>query len=670
MDKKKENRLSQETSPYLLQHSDNPVDWFPWCKEALQEAKLSDKPILLSIGYSACHWCHVMAHESFEDIATAELMNKFYINIKIDREERPDIDKIYQTAQYLLTQRTGGWPLTMFLTPQDQMPFFGGTYFPKDDKYGLPSFKSILLKVFDYYQHNKDELQTQNTSMRHALRDIFDAPENEVALNNTIFKRAVKSLTEIYDKKNGGFGLAPKFPHPSNIDFLSYCIHKNNKEDYEGVREMINNTLEKMQKGGIRDHVGGGFFRYSVDEFWAIPHFEKMLYDNGLLLSAYSQAKNVTGTNEAASELIRWVTTEMQSIEGGYFSSLDADSNGEEGKYYVWEKEEVKKILSQDNYSTFSKIYGLEDSANFEGKWHLNIKDTVDHKNWVDKEKVISQLYEHRQNRQYPHRDEKILTSWNALMIKGMADAACFLNKNECAESAIKALGFIEKTMWKNGRLFATYKDGKAHLNGYLDDYAFLIHAILSLLQVKWDTKKLIFAEKLAKKILEKFEDKEKHGFYFTSNDHETLIQRPKILSDEATPSGYGISCLALSRLGHLMCNNILIDASVSAIKYAAKSMNQSPAAHTTLLTAYDEMLSKPEIIIIRGEGDSLNDWHQCALKKHNHSRLVFAIPNEEKDLPDVIGLKKGNKQTTAYLCKGMTCQEPIVDKNIFIEKL
>ena len=371
------NFLTDQTSPYLLQHADNPVQWYPWCEKALHRAKNENKPILLSIGYSACHWCHVMAHESFENDATAKIMNDLFINIKVDREERPDIDKIYQTAQYLLTQRSGGWPLTMFLTPEDQMPFFGGTYFPDTPRHGLPSFRELLQHISDFFHNRRNEITTQNLSMQQALQSIYQPEFKSVALDDDILNTCTEHLEQTFDAEHGGFGNAPKFPHPSNLERLLryYAQNKINNIDKSRALHAAIFSLEKMAAGGIYDHLGGGFCRYSVDQYWMIPHFEKMLYDNGPLLALYAQAfsfnyaEHFKRTCETTAE---WLIREMQSPEGGYYSTLDADSEGAEGKFYVWDKNEVENILNTEEYAVFAPHYGFDGVANFEGKYHLH----------------------------------------------------------------------------------------------------------------------------------------------------------------------------------------------------------------------------------------------------------------------------------------------------------
>jgi len=611
------NHLRDQTSPYLLQHADNPVEWYPWGDTALNLAKQQNKPILLSIGYSACHWCHVMAHESFEDEATAKVMNDLYINIKIDREERPDIDKIYQTAQFLLTQRSGGWPLTVFLTPGDQMPFFAGTYFPDTPRHGLPSFKELLHHISDFYQNRSDEITTQNQSMQNALKNIY-APE---------------------------FSNAPKFPHPSNVERLLRYYANNNINGVNKPRPLHAAifTLEKMAAGGIYDHLGGGFCRYSVDE---------------------------------------WLMREMQSPEGGYYSTLDADSEGTEGKFYVWGRSEVEEILTAEEYALFAPHFGFDGAANFEGQYHLHIfkteKQICEHQSITTVEfnkhldSAKAKLFTLREKRIRPGRDEKVLTSWNALMIRGMTITARALNNYEYIKSADRALNFLRNTMWKNQRLFATYKapeneygkESKAHLNAYLDDYAYLLDALLEMLQTRWNTNDLNWACEIADVLLEQFEDKELGGFYFTANDHEQLIQRPKTISDDSTPSGNGIAALSLARLGYLLAEPKYIKATERVLNFSAHAITQSPIGHTSLLHAFEEQLHPPQIIILCGEKDALEKWHEECTHGYAPQRMIFSIDKDEQNLPAALAEKKyktsSKESVTAYVCQGMQCGAPI----------
>ena len=673
------NHLADQTSPYLLQHVNNPVEWYPWCDAALARAKRENKPILLSIGYSACHWCHVMAHESFEDEATAQIMNELFINIKIDREERPDIDKIYQTAQLLLTQRTGGWPLTMFLTPKDQIPFFGGTYFPNVPRHGLPAFKDLLQNVSRFYHHKYEKIVTQNQSMRAALQQIYTPEREKTELSSDILDICNQHLEQSFDAHHGGFGSIPKFPHPGNIERLLRYYAQSKLLNNERPRPLhvATFTLEKMAAGGIYDHLGGGFSRYSIDARWVIPHFEKMLYDNGPLLALYAQSFALTGSKqfrEVCEGTANWVMREMQSPEGGYYSTLDADSENEEGKFYTWEKKQIEQALNKQEYTVFESYFGIDQSPNFEGKYHLHAcKKKEELREQLGKSedelntllnRARQKLFTRREQRIRPHRDEKILVSWNALMIRGMVVAGRILDTDEYIHSARRSLDFIHQTMWKNQRLFAIFKDGKAHLNAYLDDYAFLLDAILETLQAHWHTQYLNWAIELAEALLSNFEDPASGGFYFTANDHERLIQRPKTTSDDATPSGNGIAAFALARLGYLLGETRYLDATERVLQFATSAIRQSPIGHTSLLHAYEEQLQPPQTIILRGRGSQLTHWQKTCVAGYAPRRLVFTIDGEEKNLPKTLAEKKfrasRHDEVVAYVCRGMQCEAPI----------
>src|SRR5574340_176241 len=519
------NRLAGETSPYLLQHADNPVDWHPCGEEALGTARRDDKPILLSVGYSACHWCHVMAHESFEDPDVAALMNKWFVNIKVDREERPDLDQIYQLAHQLLTQRAGGWPLTMFLTP-DGAPFFGGTYFPKQARYGLPGFADLLQRVAEIYATRRAEIDEQNrhfvSALAHAGQDHGETGEQ---LSAAPIDGAIALLTEQFDPRFGGFGGAPKFPHPSDLELL---LRHFGTTGAASSRDMALLTLRRMAEGGLYDQLGGGFCRYSVDARWEIPHFEKMLYNNGPLLGLYADAWRIGGDplfRRTAEETAAWAMREMQSPQGGYYSSLDADSEHEEGKFYVWSADEVRALLPADEFAVACTHYGLDGPPNFEGRhWHLRVArplEEVAQALGIDEERARTRLQrarttlmQARAQRVRPARDEKILTSWNALMIDGMAHAARALDRPQLLASARRALDFLKSHLWRDGRLLATCKDGRAHLNAYLDDYAFLLRAQLSMFETDFRADDADFARRLADVLLSQFEDRDAGGFH------------------------------------------------------------------------------------------------------------------------------------------------------------
>jgi uncharacterized protein YyaL (SSP411 family) len=670
------NRLVHSTSPYLLQHAHNPVDWWPWCDEALALARKENKLILLSIGYSACHWCHVMAHESFEDEATAKVMNQRYINIKVDREERPDLDKIYQTAHQILNQRPGGWPLTMFLTPDDHVPFFAGTYFPVTQKHGMPPFREILARVDDFYRENLQQIQQQNASLQQALESLEATSSTSLTLSSAPLDQARQQLEQQFDNKHAGFGSAPKFPHPSNLQRLlrHWSATVSNDNEDQRSREMCRSTLHAMASGGLYDQLAGGFCRYSVDDMWMIPHFEKMLYDNGPLLSLYTQASvafNEAAFARIAKETANWVVNEMQAPEGGYYSTLDADSEGEEGKFYVWTPEQVKHILCDAEYAVFAPLFGLDREANFEGHWHLHRYSSIEDvakklklDSTLANELVDSargKLLHEREQRVRPGRDEKILTSWNGLMIRGMVQAGRYLGKPEFIKSAENAVQFIHDNMFSNGRLLATSKDGRSHLMAYLDDYAFLLDGLLELLQASWNEFYLDFAVLLADALLDHFEDKQQGGFYFTANDHENLIQRPKPMGDDAIPAGNAIAAFALNRLGTLVSDTRYIESAERTVKAAWPGLSQAPYAHAALLDALEEQLYPPELVIIRGNAVDKTDWLSALDKHYAPRRMIFFIENDIEIKNNALKEKApATKQTTAYVCARQVCKPPI----------
>lgn len=673
------NHLGNETSPYLRQHAENPVEWYPWCEEALERARSEDKPILLSIGYSACHWCHVMAHESFEDQATADVMNRLFINIKVDREERPDLDKIYQLAHQILTQRPGGWPLNMFLTPHDHIPYFGGTYFPNKPKYNMPAFPSLLHRVADYYREQQEAVAQFGTQFTATIRTIAETSAGTTTTPSPdLLHQAREAIGRDFDPERGGFGRAPKFPHATSIEFLLRYWALTDGAD-AGALEIVTTTLKKMAEGGLYDQLGGGFCRYSVDDKWLIPHFEKMLYDNGSLLALYSQAWQTTQDplfKKVALETAEWVMREMQSSEGGYHSSLDADSEGEEGRFYVWDREEVKSLLTEQEVTLVEQHYGLDLTANFEGRWHLHVARPLSVLSQelepAEAEALLAaarkKLFGAREQRVRPGLDDKILTSWNALMIKGMIVAGRQFERNDLIDSAVRALDFLKATVWRNGRLLATYKDGKAHLNAYLDDYAFLIDAILESLQTRWRSSDLLWAQNIATAMLAHFEDKTDGGFFFTSGDHEPLFHRPKPMTDESTPAGNAIAAYALTRLGHLLGAVEFNEAAQRAITTATSAVQQMPQAHSAFLLALEELLNPPRIIVIRGP--AMDEWNGSLRQTYAPRQLCFAIPAHETRLPGVLAERKPTTDTIAYVCTETACQPPAESLQVLCEQL
>ena len=672
------NRLAAETSPYLLQHADNPVDWYPWGEAALLAARQADKPILLSIGYSACHWCHVMAHESFEDPATADLMNRLFINIKVDREERPDLDKIYQTAQQLITHGSGGWPLTMFLTPATQAPFFGGTYFPKRPSHGMPAFSDLLQRVADYYHSQGSAIAEQNEQLKLALQRLEpQGASDDALLDRAPLLEARAALERVFDTRNGGFSQAPKFPNAGSTERCLRHWHSTSGSSDPDLKAlyMASLSLTRMGEGGIYDHLGGGFSRYSVDAEWTIPHFEKMLYDNGLLLCEYARAAVATGEAlfaDVAAQTAEWVLREMRSPEGGFYSSLDADSEGHEGKFYVWTRAEIQSLLSGSEYAAFSRRFGLTAAPNFEGAWHLRVREPVES---IAPELAHSpaqvvaliaaareKLLTARVMRVWPARDEKILTAWNALMIKGLAIAARVLRRTDLADAATAAVDFIRHMLWRDGRLLATYKNGRAHLPAYLDDYAFLVDALLELLQTRWRSSDLEFAQQLTEVLLAQFADGSGGGFYFTAADHEQLIHRSKTFSDESMPAGNAVAVSVLTRLGYLLGEMRYLNAAERCLRAGWPMLQEYPLAHMSLVNSLEDYLSQMQVVIIRGDAALIKSWPQEIGALYAPLRMIFAIPGDAPGLPPALAAKAASTDTVAYLCTGMTCSAPISD--------
>jgi hypothetical protein len=714
------NRLIHETSPYLQQHAGNPVDWYAWGEEALDAARAQNKPILLSIGYSACHWCHVMAHESFEDADVAAVMNRHFINIKVDREERPDLDQIYQLAHQMMSQRSGGWPLTMFLSPE-QEPFFGGTYFPKTPRYGLPGFPDLLLRVAQFYHSAKAEVARQGEAIVSGFERMQPAGQAEgPEFSAAPIDRAIANLAASFDARYGGFGAAPKFPHPTDLELClrrhaASGVHQGASSIERGassirggvssVREdagasrgaqetdplkMAIYTLGRMAVGGIYDQLGGGFCRYSVDAYWLIPHFEKMLYDNGPLLARYSDAWALTGDPlfaEVIEETAAWALREMQSPAGGYYSSLDADSEHEEGKFYVWTPDEVRALLSDEEYAVCAPFYGLTDAANFDGgHWHLHVARGLD-EIAKDLEKAApecgallararAKLFAAREQRIRPGRDEKILTSWNALMITGMARAARVFGRPEWLASARAALEFIRGTLWQEeegqarARLLATCKDGRAHLNAYLDDYAFLLAALIELMQTDFQARDLEFAGDLAEALLAQFYDAGSGGFFFTSRDHERLIHRPKPGYDSATPSGNGVAAFALQRLGHITGESRYFDAAERTLQLFYPALAQHPNGYASLLLALEEAIEPPRVVVLRGPSAQLRQWQQVLDRRYLPATLIFAIPEGTANLSPLLDKPVMPGVVNAWVCRGVTCLPPVDKLEMLLELL
>ena len=683
------NRLAGETSPYLLQHAGNAVDWYAWGEQAFVAARLSGKPILLSIGYSACHWCHVMAHESFEDAETAALMNSLFINIKVDREERPDIDRIYQMAHQLLTRRGGGWPLTLFLTHDDHRPFFGGTYFPPQASRGMPAFRTVLERVGSYYREQQAELRGQSQILVEAMARIeMPAVLQEASLTREPVRLLRSQLEQRFDRHWGGFGAAPKFPHPGMLQRLL--------RDWRGTATfeqpdlqalfMATLTLKRMADGGLFDHLGGGFARYSVDERWEIPHFEKMLYDNGALLSVYSEAALATGDEafaRVAEATAAFLLRDCTTTAGAFISAFDADSEGHEGRFYVWDRAAVEAELEANDYPLFAARFGLDQPANFEGSWHLQARTGIEdlardgrfgslHVAELDArlEHARARLLERRNQRVWPARDDKVLTSWNALAIKGLADAALALGRDDFADAAARALCYLMQHHWKDGRLLATSRDGEARLPAYLDDHALLLDAILHLATVRFDGRELDFARQLADALLDRFEDHSNGGFFFTADDHEALIHRSRTFSDDAMPSGNAVAAESLLRLGHLLGENRYLLAAERTLRAGWSALNEQPLAHAHLATALEAFLSPPIIVILRGSPGTIGLWRRDLQRRYQPHVSVFAIPSDAAELPPSLAMKIPQGEAKAWLCRGSVCEPPTTSLTALKEAL
>ncbi len=670
------NALASETSPYLLQHADNPVQWYPWGPEALGLARETGRPILLSIGYSACHWCHVMAHESFADPATAEVMNRLFVNIKVDREERPDLDRIYQNAFQLLNQRPGGWPLTVFLTPDDHVPFFAGTYFPPTPRHGLPAFRDILEQVADFHRQNRDAIAAQNDRLLDALAAFNPRPAQAARLDPAPLDQARQELAAQFDAEHGGFGQAPKFPHPTNLERLlrHHALTREAGQPDTAALEMATRTLRAMAEGGLQDQLGGGFFRYSVDAHWTIPHFEKMLYDNGPLLHLYASAWQATGEaafREVAERTGEWLLREMRAPEGGFWSSLDADSEGGEGAFYLWTPDAARAVLAEEEYAVAASHFGLDGPANFEGRWHLRVAralaDVADTLGLAEarararRDAARQGLFAARRRRTPPGRDEKILTAWNALAIRGLACAGRLLGRDDFLEAAEQAVNFIRAHLYHDGRLHAGVKDGRLNRQRFLDDHAFLIDALLELLQARFRPADLHLARELADTLLADFHDDLAGGFFLTPSDLEALILRPKPVADDALPAGNGIAAKALLRLGHLLGEPRWLEAAEATLHCAWETLRQYASAHGALLDALEEFLQPPEIVVLRGEAHAFPAWLERLQADYRPRRLILPIPACCDDLPAALARRTAPASgVTAWICRGNACQPPV----------
>lgn len=671
------NRLSEETSPYLLQHQDNPVDWYPWGDEALGKSRDEQKPIFLSIGYSACHWCHVMEHESFESEEIAEFLNSHFICIKVDREERPDLDQIYMNAVQLMTGR-GGWPMSVFLTP-DQQPFFGGTYWPPTARMNMPGFDQVIRAADDAWQNRREQAIEQASELTRHLQQLEGEPPSTGLLDESLLRQAVAELTRAFDFQYGGFGGAPKFPHSMDLQFLLRAWFRTRDSH---LLEMVTLNLDRMAQGGIYDHLAGGFARYSVDARWLVPHFEKMLYDNALLVTAYLEAYCVTGHVRYAkvvTETLDYILAYMTDPEGGFHSTEDADSEGEEGKFYVWSLQEIEEVLDADIAERFCYVYDVTEEGNFEGHNILNLPKSLEQcaraRNWdvesLGKEMTAArqQLLARRNQRIRPAKDDKILVSWNGLMIDAMARAAAVLQKPRYLEAACKAAEFIwQQLSTETGQLLHCWRTGQAKLTAYLDDYANLINSLVTLYESSFQEHWLRRANQLAQVLLEHFQDKQRGGFFFTADNHENLIARNKDFHDSSVPSGNSMAATALLRLGKLTGNQELLEAAEQTLQVAMKVMQQSPSAAGQMLIALDFWMSEiPEIVLIGNlQTAEMADLLQQLHQNYFPNRVIAcrdpdSLPETDGVLDAVFQGKLPVAETpTLFVCKNYACQQPV----------
>ncbi|MBM2810889.1 MAG: hypothetical protein HW416_1648 [Chloroflexi bacterium] len=677
------NRLIHESSPYLRQHAENPVDWYPWGEEALQRARSEDKPILLSIGYSACHWCHVMEHESFEDEATANLMNDLFVSIKVDREERPDLDQVYMAAVQGMTGR-GGWPMTVFLTP-DGRPFYGGTYYPPTDRGGMPGFRRVLASVSDAYSNQRQSVATQADRIAEFIRQQMGL-RAESSLAPGALDDAADALGAAFDMVNGGFGGAPKFPPAMALEFLLRYHHRTGSP---AAIEIVVTTLQKMGTGGIYDQIGGGFHRYSVDAHWLVPHFEKMLYDNALLARTYLHAFQVTGSQfhqRIVEETLDFIRREMQDESGGFFSTQDADSEGVEGKYYVWTPQQIAEVVSADDAAILKRFYGVTDRGNFEGGNILTRPvDATETASTLDISlehlaEVVArgqeQLLESRSRRVPPARDDKVLSGWNGLMLRTFAEAARVLGRAEDLEVAESNAAFLLDTMWRGGRLFRVYKDGETKVEGYLEDYAAVAEGLLALYQTTFDVDWFIAAQDIVRTMIELFWYEGARSFFDTARDAEALVARPRDLWDNATPSGSSLACHALLTMWALTGEAEYERLARLVLESAADLMRQHPVGFGHLLSALELYLAPPSEIAVIGDPDAEDTAKLIGpLHRQYLPNAVVALGDPADtaaaaNIPLLAGRTLVDGHAAAYVCRGFVCDLPTLDPGALLEQI
>ncbi|HEX3870134.1 MAG TPA: thioredoxin domain-containing protein [Pirellulales bacterium] len=685
------NRLASETSPYLLQHAGNPVDWYAWGPEAFDAAKAQDKPIFLSIGYSACHWCHVMEHESFEDAAIAGLMNERFVNIKVDREERPDLDQIYMQAVQLMTGR-GGWPMSVFLT-HELKPFYGGTYWPPHPKFGMPGFDQVLEGVSNAWRERREAVLEQARQLTSNLDGVDEPSAKPTSIAPSATPRsgeplikAASQLERTFDARNGGFGGAPKFPHALDLRLLLRVWRHTPRDELLAI---VTTTLDKMADGGIYDHLGGGFHRYSVDERWLVPHFEKMLYDNAMLLPAYLEAYQVTGNDRYARvvrETADYVLRDMTDSGGGFYSTEDADSEGVEGKFYVWTPKEVEDVLGADAAETFCHVYDVTDTGNFEEANILNVSKTLAQsaallfREPADLEAELiesrQKLLAAREKRVRPGRDDKVLVSWNALMIDALAAAGAVLNEPKYVNAATRAADFLWANLrTKDGRLLHTWRAGQAKVTAYLDDYATLASALVTLYEASADERWIDAAIRLANDMLAHFADSTEGGFFFTADDHETLIARPKDMLDSSVPSGNAMAATALVRLGKLCGRADYFEAANRTLTAASKLMERAPAAAGQMLLALDLWVGPTHELVLVAPVDDRNPaslLHEVQ-RPFWPEKLVARRPaaGSSRALDAIFADRTARDgQVTLYVCENFACQAPLVGRDAIVAEV
>ena len=668
------NRLSQETSPYLLQHSDNPVDWYPWGDEALSRARDEDRPILLSIGYSACHWCHVMERESFENEEIASLMNENFVNIKVDREERPDLDAVYMEAVQMLTG-SGGWPMTVFLTPEGR-PYYGGTYFPPEDRQGMPGFPRLLAAASQAYRTNKGEIERVTRQLADQMGRSGQMPRGVNPLTTEVMHTAYSQLATQFDHLNGGFGNAPKFPQPMTPEFmLRYHQHGFNLR----ALEMVQLTLQKMAYGGIYDQVGGGFHRYSTDAYWLVPHFEKMLYDNALLARLYLHAWQITSNplyRRITEETLDYVLREMTDAAGGFYSAQDADSEGVEGKFFVWTPDELRAALGPDAELVMG-YYGVTDRGNFEGANILNVpkhpEDYADERGVSEGElseavqRARATLLEIRERRIHPLLDDKVLTGWNGLMLRSFAEAGAALNRADYLDAARRNAAFLLDSMRdENGRILRTWRNGQAKLLGYLEDYACLADGLLALHEATLESRWLREANVVAEGTIELFWDDAVGGFYDTGSDHESLVIRPRDVFDNAQPCGGSVATDVLLRLAIITGNDDFATKAATPIRALQPLLGRAPSATGHWLGALDFYVSLPKEVVIVGpaDGEITRSMLEEVGKRYLPNRVVVGVgdpsspPLGNSPLLEQRVMQDG--APTAYVCQHYVCQLPV----------